>query len=59
MEKATKKTSFLPNVYCNVFGHDYKVTRKVTYYVKEYTCEHCKKQLTTNGNGHLIELNKP
>jgi len=56
MEKATKKTSFLPNVYCNVFGHDFEVTKKVTYYVKEYTCSHCKKQLTTSGNGKLTEL---
>jgi len=56
MEKATKKTSFLPSVYCNVFGHDFEVTKKVTYYVKEYTCSHCKKQLTTSGNGKLTEL---
>ena len=56
MEKATKKTSFLPNVYCSVFGHDFEVTKKVTYYVKEYTCSHCKKQLTTSGNGKLTEL---
>ena len=56
MEKATKKTSFLPNVYCNIFGHDFAVTKKVTYYVKEYTCSHCKKQLTTSGNGKLTEL---
>lgn len=41
---------------CNLFGHDYHVTRKVTYHVKEYTCKNCKKQLTINGNGKLIEL---
>lgn len=46
----------MPNVYCNLFGHDFEVTKKVTSYVKEYTCSHCKKQLTTNGNGKLIEL---
>lgn len=43
-------------MYCNVFGHDYEVTKKVTLHVKEYTCKHCKKQLTTNSNGNLIEL---
>lgn len=43
-------------MYCNLFGHDYQVTKKVTYHVKEYTCSHCKKQLTTNSNGNLIEL---
>jgi len=39
-----------------VFGHDYKVTRNVTYHVKEYTCKSCKKELTTNSNGNLVEL---
>lgn len=49
-------SAFIPTVYCNLFGHDFEVTKKVTYHVKEYTCKHCKKQLTTNSNGHLIEL---
>ena len=49
-------SAFIPTVYCNLFGHDYKVTKKVTYHFKEYTCKHCKKQLTTNSNGNLIEL---
>ena len=39
-----------------VFGHEYIVTRHVTYHVKEYTCKNCKKQLTTSGNGNLIDL---
>lgn len=39
-----------------MFGHNFLVTRHVTYHVKEYTCENCKKELTTNSNGHLIEL---
>ena len=39
-----------------VFGHDFKVTRNVTHHVKEYSCKNCKKQLTTSGNGTLIEL---
>ena len=56
MEKATQKNSFIPNIYCNIFGHDFEVSKKVTYFVKEYTCTHCKKQLTTNGNGNLTEL---
>ena len=56
MQKTTKKPAFIPNMYCSLFGHDYEVTKKVTYYVKEYTCKHCKRQLTTNSNGNLIEL---
>lgn len=43
-------------LYCSVFGHQYEVSKKVTLHVKEYTCKCCKRQLTTNSNGNLIEL---
>ncbi len=56
MQKTTHKSAFIPKMYCNIFGHDFEVSKKVTYYVKEYTCRHCSKQLTTNSNGNLIEL---
>ncbi|WP_178986551.1 hypothetical protein [Winogradskyella helgolandensis] len=46
-----------PNkLYCDLFGHNYQITKKVTNHVKEYTCKCCKKQLTTNSNGRLTEL---
>ncbi|ULC59964.1 hypothetical protein MBM09_03030 [Flaviramulus sp. BrNp1-15] len=56
MKNPTNKPTLIPKMYCNLFGHDYQVTKKVTYHVKEYTCRHCKKELTTNSNGNLIEL---
>ena len=56
MRKTTNKPTLIPKMYCNLFGHDYQVTKKVTLHVKEYTCRHCKKELTTNSNGKLIEL---
>lgn len=57
MKKNTAiKPSFIPTIFCNLFGHNYQVTKKVTYHVKEYTCSHCKKELTTNSNGSLTEL---
>ena len=56
MENTTKKTALIPKMYCSIFGHDYVITKKVTYHVKEYTCTHCKRQLTTNTNGNLTEL---
>lgn len=56
MKKTTSKPTLIPKMYCNLFGHNYEVTKKVTYHVKEYTCSHCKKQLTTNSNGSLTEL---
>ncbi|SFZ89719.1 hypothetical protein SAMN05428642_101522 [Flaviramulus basaltis] len=46
----------MKKIHCKMFGHKFHVTRKVTYHVKEYTCKNCKKELTTNGNGYLIEL---
>ena len=39
-----------------MFGHDFQITRHVTYHVKEYTCKNCKKELTTNSCGNLTEL---
>ena len=56
MKITTNKPTLIPKMYCQIFGHDFEVTRNVTYHVKEYTCSHCKKQLTTNSNGSLIEL---
>lgn len=46
----------MKNIQCTVFGHDFKVTRKVTYHVSEYTCKNCNKELTTSGSGNLIPL---
>jgi len=46
----------LKHLYCSIFGHDYVVSKNVTYHVKEYTCKHCKEQVTTNGNGGLTLL---
>ncbi len=43
-------------LYCDFFGHNYEMTKKVTNHVKEYTCKNCNKQLTTDSNGKLIEL---
>ena len=57
MKKTTsKKTSSPLRIYCDIFGHNYEMTKKVTSHVKEYTCKCCKRQLTTNGNGKLTEL---
>ena len=41
---------------CTIFGHKYKLTKKVTYHVKEYKCSCCNRELTTNSNGKLTEL---
>jgi len=44
------------SIYCSFFGHQYEVSKKVTYHVKEYKCTHCHTQMTTNGKGGLTPL---
>ena len=46
----------MKQLYCSFFGHDYKISKEVTYHVKDYTCKHCNEQVTTNGNGKLTLL---
>lgn len=46
----------MKSIYCSFFGHQYEVSKKVTYHVKEYKCTHCSAQLTTNGKGDLTPL---
>ena len=46
----------MKSLYCSLFGHDYDISKNVTNHVKEYTCKHCKEQVTTSENGHLILL---
>lgn len=46
----------MKHLYCTWFGHNYEVTKKVTYHVKEYTCKNCHEQVTTSGNGKLTLL---
>jgi len=56
MKTSTSQTNSVSKLKCNLFGHQYDVTKLVTKHVKEYTCKCCKKQLTTNSNGNLTEL---
>ncbi len=46
----------MKNVYCSFFGHNFKVSKNITYHVKEYTCKNCNSQVTTNGKGGLTQL---
>lgn len=46
----------LTGIYCNLFGHRYTVSKKVTHHIKEYKCIHCQKQVTTDERGKLSEL---
>ncbi|WP_299126591.1 hypothetical protein [uncultured Winogradskyella sp.] len=46
----------MKNVYCSLFGHDFKISKEITYHVKEYKCTHCKTEMTIDGNGNFIPL---
>ncbi|MEZ4801400.1 MAG: hypothetical protein R2797_01410 [Gelidibacter sp.] len=46
----------MKSIYCSVFGHQYVISKLVTYHVKEYKCTHCSAQMTTNGKGELTPL---
>ena len=46
----------MKTIYCSIFGHEFEVSKKITYHVKEYKCTRCNAQMTTNGKGHLIPL---
>lgn len=46
----------MKSIYCSLFGHEFTISKKVTYYVSEYKCRHCKSQMTTNGKGALTPL---
>ncbi len=55
MKNPTNKP-FAFKLFCDIFGHKYETSKKVTSHVKEYTCKCCKRQLTTDSNGNLTEL---
>ncbi|WP_459210184.1 hypothetical protein [Aquimarina rhabdastrellae] len=57
MKKHSPSSSFsISKIYCSVFGHNYKLSKKVTHHINEYTCCNCKEQITTNSNGRLEVL---
>jgi len=46
----------MKKLFCNVFGHHYVVTKKITHHIKEYKCIHCGKEVTTDVSGNLSAL---
>lgn len=53
---STQKGNFFSALFCNLFGHHYVVSKKVTQHIKEYKCLHCQKQVTTDVSGKLSIL---
>lgn len=46
----------MAHINCSLFGHDYRLTKKVTLHVSEYVCKNCKKEFTVDANGSIIPL---
>lgn len=51
----TNKSS-IPKMICSVLGHRFKVQKRITSHTKEYKCECCGKEVTTNTNGNIVPL---
>ncbi|MEM6684746.1 MAG: hypothetical protein AAF617_03030 [Bacteroidota bacterium] len=57
MENKSIKTTFsLGRMYCSVFGHRYRVTKKITSHINEYQCMLCGHEATTDDKGKLTQL---
>jgi len=46
----------LTGIFCNFFGHHFVISKKVTKHIKEYRCQNCQKQVTTDERGKLSAL---
>ncbi len=46
----------MKKIFCSIFGHHFSVSKKVTSHIKEYSCVHCGKQVTTDVSGNLSLL---
>ncbi|MFY7741249.1 MAG: hypothetical protein ACOVQR_01255 [Flavobacterium sp.] len=44
------------SVICNLIGHKFRITKKITNHFHEYQCRCCGKQMTEDIYGRLIEL---
>ncbi|MCO5724329.1 hypothetical protein [Robiginitalea marina] len=42
--------------FCSLFGHHFRISKSVTSHIKEYSCVHCGKQVTTDASGNLSLL---
>ena len=46
----------MKNIHCKMFGHDFSISRHITFHVKEYSCKNCNKEFTTDSSGNLTAL---
>ena len=46
----------LGRLFCTLFGHNYRISKKITNHIKEYRCEHCGEEITNTANGLFEKL---
>ncbi|GAB5564867.1 MAG: hypothetical protein Wins2KO_19300 [Winogradskyella sp.] len=46
----------MKNVVCSLIGHDFKVSKEITYHIKEYKCKRCGEEMTIDANGEFVPL---
>ncbi len=54
--KSIKTTFSFGKLYCSIFGHRYRVTKKITSHVNEYQCMLCNCEATTDDKGKITPL---
>lgn len=57
MKKNMKpKINSFAKVFCDIFGHELKVSKNVTNHIHEYECEKCGTEMTDTANGFIARL---
>lgn len=46
----------ITGICCKLFGHQFRVSKNVTNYIKEYQCCRCGEEVTDTANGLLARL---
>ncbi len=56
MKPQTSKSFSFAEVFCNIFGHQLKVSKNVTNHIHEYECAKCGIEMTDTANGFIARL---
>jgi len=54
MKPATNASA--SKIICSLLGHRFKILKIITVHTKEYKCDRCGKEVTTNTLGNIVPL---
>ena len=46
----------MKHLQCAIFGHNFQISKEITYHVKEYKCKNCGMEMTINSDGVMVPL---